>query len=290
MNYYGLETEREGLVCDWKHDHMWFLEKLKAYMDINTIRLPFSYQYITTTGKEYMDAFIDDCTKLGIDVILDYHRTWSSHQGPNPEEGISMEQFIQSWVDLLARYTDNPRVVGVGIFNEIQSKDDFEYTNNMHRYTIEVIENHFPDRFVYFAGCPGWGGNCSLMDLSDMPTWNRTFIEVHKYIFSGDSNVPDWDTSIPSSITSDHWFVGETGWKHGIEKEREWAEGFLAYLKLRNITNVCGWTIAHSGDTEGWWSDDCDTFNWPKAGLLASLWRGSLKRIREGRFSRYNNT
>lgn len=280
MNFYGLETPRKAFVCDWAHPPEWYLERLKKNMFIDTIRVPFSYQYLLGGDLSYLDHFIDQCSRLDLSVILDYHRTWDDHQGPYPEENISRDQFINSWIWLLDRYKDVYNVFGVGIFNEIQLPNDFDYANNLHREVISTIENKFPERFIYFAGCPGWGGNCSLMNLQDMPTWNRTYIEVHKYIFSGNSVESDWDISIPNSINSDRWFVGETGWKQGIDQEREWAETFLSYLKMRNISNVCAWTIAHSGDTEGWWKDDCETFDWEKAALFNTLFFGSFKRLR----------
>lgn len=282
MNFYGLETERQGFVCDWTHNPEWYIEKLKTDLSINTIRLPFSYEYVTFSDMTMMDNFIETCRIHGINIILDYHRTWSDHQGPVPNEYITMDDFIGSWIKVLNRYYAYDNLIGVGIFNEIQLENDFNYANSMHELVISSLEKVFPDRFYYFAGCPNWGGNCSEMDLSHMTTWNRTFIEVHKYVFSGNSVSLDWDISIPSRIPADHWFVGEVGWKHGDSVHLEWAERFLSYLKTRNITNVCAWTIAHSGDTEGWWKDDCETFNWAKAALLKTLWFGSFKRLREG--------
>lgn len=281
MNYYGLETPRKSLVCDWVWAPTRYLEFLKKEMSINLIRVPFSYEYVRDDDMHNMDNLISECHRLDLQVILDYHRTWEDHQGPTPEEKISMQDFIDCWIKVLYRYERYPNVVGVGIFNEIQSSDDFEYTMNMHRKVMDAIEIHMPKRFRYFVGCPGWGGNCSMMDPTRYePYWDRTYIEVHKYIFSGESNFKDWEISMPRRIASDHWFIGETGWKHNIDEQREWAEGFLSYLKSRRIYNVCAWTIAHSGDTDGWWHDDCTTFNYEKAALLETLWYGSFKSLR----------
>lgn len=278
MNFYGLETESQGLVCDWTHEPEWYLKQLSKNLLINTIRLPFSYELIQFHPLTNLDKMMETCKKLRLRVILDYHRTWWSHQGPTPEEGITMQEFIETWITVLRRY---PSVYGVGIFNEIQS-DNFTYTMNMHRQVIEAIELAFPNnQYTYFCGCPRWGGDCQYMNLADMPTWDRTFIEVHKYVFSGPSDSPDWDKSMPTSIPASHWFVGEVGWKHGVPEERAWAEGFLSYLNYRNITNLCAWTIAHSGDTEGWWRDDCQTFDWDKASLLNSYFTKSLKTQRK---------
>lgn len=276
MSFYGLETERAGLVCDWAHEFTWYLDRLISDMDINTIRIPFSYELVKFHNMDLFDSLVRECNRRNLKIILDWHRTWTSHQGPQPEEGITRDEFITTWIGLLNRY---PSTYGVGIYNEIQGVD-FEYANNLHRETITKIETEFPGKFYYFVGGVRWGGDCSGINLSDMPTWNRTFVEVHKYIFSGQSDVPDWDYSIPNTIPPEHWFIGETGWKHDVLEERTWAENFLNYLTYRNISHLCAWTIAHSGDTEGWWRDDCDSFQWEKAGLLKSFWNHGLKKIR----------
>lgn len=268
VNYYGFETERMGLVCDWKHPFTWYMDHLQSEMGINTIRLPFSYEYVKYHDTGYMSSFIEESNKRNINIILDWHRTWNTHQGAVPEEGISRDEFIEMWIVLLARY---PTIYGIGVFNEIQH-NDFEYTNQLHRDVITTIEDHFPDTYYYFVGCPSWGNDCSSIDLSDMPTWNRTFVEVHEYMFSYNSNKEGWDFYIPYSIESDHWFVGEVGWRDEIKEEHDWAEQFLSYLQERNITNLCLWTIANSHDTGGLWKNDCETFESNKASMIKSFW------------------
>lgn len=282
INYYGFETPFKNLVCSWKNDPEFYLRKLITEMHINTIRLPFSYEYITGNDLSRMDSMISLCRDLNINVILDWHRTWSSHQGAIPEEGITLDIFISAWMNLLDRFKGYHNVVGVGIFNEIQLNNDFAYANNLHTQVITMLEQQFPDRFYYFAGCPSWGGNCSDMHLESLPVWNRTFIEVHKYRFSGRSDRADWDISIPNRIPYNHWFIGEVGWKQEDDRDTTWGMGFMQYLQQRNITNVCLWTIAHSGDTNGWFNDDCMTFNKPKADIIMqSIWKNTTATMKK---------
>lgn len=268
MNFYGLETDRVGLVCDWVHDYEWYLDSLQNNMLINTIRLPFSYESFKANNTKLMTKIIDSCHQRKMKVILDWHRTWASHQGPTPEENITLSEFTHTWVDILTQF---PNVYGVGIFNELQPADA-SYANKLHRQTIETIEKAFPGKFTYFTGCPLWGGDCQGIDLADMPTWDRTFVEIHHYFFRGNHTTSEWDALMPRSIPSDHWFVGELGWKQNVTEERVWAENLLRYLASRQIYDVCAWTIAHSADTNGWWEDDCKTFNEEKASLLTSFW------------------
>ena len=280
MNFYGLETPRLGFVCDWAHPPYHYLSILKQTMNIDTIRLPFSREYIESGNFSLMDCFIRDCNSLGLSVILDYHRTYASHQGPSPEEGISLTQFEDTWALVAARYKDHGNVIGIGIFNEYQGKDA-EYVIKIHNQVISAIESVVPDKYLYFVGCTNWGGDCGQFRLDKFNIDpERLYIEVHKYIFSGASNPTDWDISIPSSVPSSNWFIGEMGWKSTIPREREWAHTFLSYLHKRNITNVCGWTIAHSGDTDGWWKDDCEVFDWGKAAVLNAFWETRSRRLR----------
>ena len=285
MNFYGLETPYKNYVCSWKNKPEYFLRRLQQDMNINTIRLPFSYEYISGSDISRMQEMIETCLSLNITVILDWHRTWSSHQGAIPEEGITLDIFVSAWMNLLERFKMYPNVKGVGVFNEIQLQNDFEYTNKLHRYILPMLESQFPNRFSYFIGCPSWGGNCSDMHFNDMPTWNRTFIEVHKYRFSGRSTRDDWDISIPTHIPPSRWFVGELGWKQTVDEDATWGKGFLQYLVQREISNICLWTIAHSGDTDGWFKDDCETFDIAKATeVVTTVWKQQdLTRLRKER-------
>ena len=272
MNFYGFETEAENTVCSWAHPPSWYMERLKKWMGINSLRVPFSYSYVSKGDMSKLDDFIVESYKQNIDIILDYHRTWPTHQGPTPEEGIEREDFLGAWVRILERYQMFPNVRGIGPFNEIQ-RADFDYTIKLHQDFAKEIESRFPNRFEYFFGCPSWGGDCSQMErLKELTVWNRSKVEVHKYKFSGVSNPNDWDKSMPSSISSDHWFVGETGWRTNVIEEKLWGDEFIDYLIDRKISNVCLWTIAHSYDTNGWWEDDCETFNVEKALHAMKVW------------------
>ena len=282
INFYGLETPYKNFVCSWKNNPEFYLRRLKEDMQINTVRLPFSYEYISSGDISNMEEFIRLCQRLDIDIILDWHRTWSSHQGAIPEEGITLDIFVSAWINLLERFKTMPNVKGVGMFNEIQLLNDFKYTDSLHRYVVPMIESTFPGRFYYFLGCPSWGGNCSDMHFDDMPTWNRTYIEIHKYRFSGLSNRDDWDISMPMRISPDHWFIGEVGWKQQIDIDATWAKGFMQYLVQRNISNLCLWTIAHSGDTDGWFKDDCVTFDVDKAKeVTTTIWKIEKSNLRK---------
>jgi len=266
VNFYGLETERKAPVCDWQHEPKWYLQKLKEAYGLNTVRLPYSREYATGNDFHKMDGIINACRELNINVILDYHRTYATHQGKNPTEGISLGAFLDTHVGLLNRYRD--KIWGVSVFNEIQTNDT-EYTNNINHFVVNAIESQFPHQYRYFMGCPRWGHDCHGITIP--PGFeNRSFIDTHQYAFT--DNQATRTITFPSSIPSQNYFVGEIGAR---PEEIPWLKSFLDYLETRNIANVCFWTIAHSSDTGGLWKDDCETLEQEKVDVLAGFFNHS---------------
>lgn len=284
INFYGLETPSKDLVCSWANPPEYYLEKLED-LGFNTIRLPFSYEWARAGDFSKMDDFFDSATLHHFDIVLDMHRIWSSHQGPNPTEGINIEDFIQQWIHVIARYHENPILKGIDIFNEDQGTDAIAW-NNMLRQVTTAIETEFPGRFLFYCGGTRWGGDISGINIEDVPFHNRVRYTIHKYSFSSSNDyVHDWDVSfgpfasIPGKVS-----VGEFGWKQDDPTQVDWARQLIAYLKRRNIMSDFFWTVALSGDTSGLWEDDCVTFQKEKYNLLKTLWetprqyhlRGSL--------------
>lgn len=262
VNFYGIETERKAPVCDWTHDPKWYLQKLKDGYGLNTIRLPYSREYAAGNDFKKMDAIIDTCHEMGIKVILDYHRTYSSHQGMTPTEGITLGTFLDTHIGLLQRYKD--KIWGVSVFNEIQIPDQ-EYTNRVNHMVVNAIESQFPGCYQYFLGCANWGHDCSGIRLPE-GLENRSFIDIHQYPFT--DTPATRNTTFPTRIPAQNYFVGEIGCK---DDEIPWLRAYLEYLESRNITNLCFWTIAHSSDTGGLWKDDCQTLLQEKVDLLADF-------------------
>jgi hypothetical protein len=209
-----------------------------------------------------MDLMIDTCRDLGLNVILDYHRTYASHQGKVPTEGITLGAFVDTHIGLLQRYQD--KVWGVGIFNEIQVPYG-NYTNYINHMIVNAIESQFPNKYRYFLGCPSWGHDCRNATLP-VGLEDRSFIDIHQYAFT--DNQTTRNTTFPSRIPPSNYFVGEIGAK---SEEIPWLSAYLDYLGARGIDNLCFWTIAHSSDTGGLWKDDCTTMEDTKVSLLAKF-------------------
>lgn len=264
VNFYGIETERKAPVCDWQHEPKWYLQHLKEGYGLNSIRLPYSREYAIGNDFRKLDNLINTCHDMDIKIILDYHRTYSTHQGKTPTEGITLGQFLDTHVGLLQRYRE--KIWGVSVFNEIQITDG-NYTNRINHMVVNAIESQFPNTYKYFLGCANWGHDCSDITIPE-GFENRSFIDIHQYAFT--DNQTTRNITFPSRIPPQNYFVGEIGAK---SEEMPWLRNYLEYLEQRNITNLCFWTISHSSDTGGLWKDDCETIEQAKIDLLADFFR-----------------
>jgi len=280
MNYYGLETTSRDFVCGWVHRPSYYLEKLD-YLGFNSIRLPFSLQYVNEGNFEKMDEFFDALSKYGnMTVVLDMHRVFSSHQGPTPtENGVSLDEFIDGWTRIAKRYQNNTQLIGLDIFNEYQGTDVGYWNDILHQILVR-LEDVFPNRFLYFVGGTRWGGDLRNINLEDLPFNKRIRYTIHKYSFStlGNSMEADWDWSfgefrdIPHKVS-----VGEWGFKTQNWDQKNWGTNFVNYLIQHNVRDTYFWTIAHSGDTDGLWFDDCENINIEKYNFIKAIWTGKFE-------------
>jgi hypothetical protein len=267
INFYGLETEKASPVCSWKHDPGWYLDRLKSSMGIDSVRLPFSYEYASCNpGLPLYKELVNNCTNRNLDVILDYHRGYASHQGPSPiEDAITFDLYAELWLTVLDNFIDNPRVKALSLFNEFQGGNATD-AEEIQLKLARMIESVFPQRFIYLFGCVHWGTNCQNMFLSleKESFHSRSFIEIHLYDFNGFH--PE---NFPAQSTKTKVFVGEMGW---MPNGTEWAKQTITFLRGKRIKDVCLWTIAHSHDTGNVYDDDCETQKNDTIALFNSLY------------------
>lgn len=81
-NLYGFETEHSSLACDWVSSYDQILANVQV-LGFNTIRLPWSHDYIHNTNTSAMDSFFEAVKKTSLDVVLDFHRIVNYQQAPN---------------------------------------------------------------------------------------------------------------------------------------------------------------------------------------------------------------
>lgn len=246
INIYGLEVPQEKFVCSWQNNMDWYLDKAREVIEIDSVRLPFSYEYMSCSNKTLMDDFVRLCQRKGIDVILDYHRGYSDHQGSSPvEDKITYDMWVDMLTYTLDRYESYSVVKAIGLFNEFQTTNK-TYVEDLQRRAVEELEERFPNRFEYMLGCADWSKDCSGM-WTTLPN-NRSWIEMHSYGFA--------KGLLPSN--TNRVFVGEIGWRHN---ESSQFNEFRLLVKKKRIKNMCLWTLAHSHDTDNLFYNDCVTIN-----------------------------
>jgi hypothetical protein len=264
ISIYGLETPAKNFVCTWTNPLEFYVKEL-ARLKFDTLRLPFSYEWVRQGDFSKMDLFFDVAEKYNVSVLLDLHRVWSDHQGPGPEEGISLNEFLwNGWMPVLNRYVNRTVLKGHNVYNEYTG-NDVGYITHYSEVVIRAIEEKFPGRFDHYVTGYVWASTLHTLDLDYLP---RVRYSIHRYKWHG-YNENDWDHHF-SHHNSSEILVGEFGFK---TQDFDWARQFINYLKRRNIRDACFWTIAYSSDTDGLWHDDCTNLDWQKYEVLDQLWR-----------------
>lgn len=278
ISIYGLETENRGFVCDWVQPIENLVSTL-AKLNFNFIRVPISYQYIKEGDLSKLDKIIRLAEINQMNVMIDMHRIWSWHQGPDPfENGVTLNEFTKAWIQILTRYNESKSVVGHNIYNEYQGPNA-TVVSNYSQTVIQSIEDRFPKRYVYFVTGTHWAGCLQNINLSfPEDITKRIYYSVHKYHFSGDGTTKDWDSSFGNLtwLNKTNIIIGEFGWDAKEQKQEQWAINFLTYLQNLNISNTFYWTVAHSFDTGNLFEDDCNTIKWKHYNLLKRFWDKSL--------------
>lgn len=268
LSIYGLETTLRDFVCSWVHPVDYYVDQA-AKLGFNSLRIPVSIQYIYEKNHDKLRSVIDAALLRDMWVVIDFHRVHDDYQEPSPETGISLDDYTNNVVDLLSEFQHYSNVLGVNSFNEYQGTN-VTYLKEINTKIFDAIEHSFPGRFHYFATGTQWGGNLSGFSLENLTYADRITYSVHKYKFSGTADETDWEASFGTLFPPEKLVIGEFGWK---DADEEWAKRFIDYLKKKNITNTCFWTVAHSGDTDGLWFDNCQDLDQRKFDLLKTLWR-----------------
>jgi hypothetical protein len=277
INLFGLETELAfqcGLSCCWVKPNDYYIDKV-ADMGFNSIRLPFSAEYIKNGNLTLMDQIIQKTEERNLDVILDYHRTWSGHQGDWYET--NLDDFLDVWDIVLTRYNHYQNVKYVDLYNEFQqpnTPENVKFWNNIMTQAILHIEDKYPYRYNYFVGGTNWGGNLNGIKVNvPADVDNRVAYTIHKYKFSVQGDyLHDYEISF-GGYSGDKLFVGEFGWIQSDETQRQWGKMFLDYLKSKGIKNTALWCLSwFSGDTQGVLKQNCLDVEEEKLKMLKDFW------------------
>lgn len=275
INFFGCETPLVNFDCSWRHDVEYYMKHISDH-GYNHYRIPVSLEYIRNGDFHVLDNFFQlvETKYPHMNITLDLHRVFASHQGPHPlEGGTTLTQFTDGWISLLNRYKDSPQLYGVDIFNEYQ-EEDVLFWNAIAEAIVSRLEVEYPERFYYFVGGYRWGGILKGIDLEHLPFHHRIGYTIHKYRFSiaqgNDNYEADWDWSF--GPYKHKVSVGEWGFFSEKQEDMDWAKRFIRWLKKNDIHDNFFWTSAtNSGDTGGIFKD-CEWWDDKKHEIVSSLW------------------
>lgn len=282
LNIYGLETDLRDCTCRWVQPCAYYMDNAKA-IGFNSFRIPFSAEYVNAGDFAVLDGIVQKATEIQTPLILDYHRTFQSHQGDFSET--NLQAFQDVWTKVLQRYKDKPIVEYIDLYNEFQQPNTPESTafwSDTMTQAIVFLEQQVPNRYKWVVGGTDWGGNLHNISVKTSVD-DRVFYTIHKYSFSngGKDYEHDWEFSL-NDLPPEKIIVGEFGWFQTDPNQVAWAKQFLNWLKDKKIKNTAYWTLANSYDTGNLYQNDCLTFNWDTLKMLSEFWDVPPRQLRVG--------
>ena len=314
VNWFGFETPTFAPHGLWVRNWRALMDEAKS-LGFNAMRLPLSGELVAQdggtpngidyrlnpdleglNGLEILDAIVDYADRIGLRILLDYHRG-EPGGGPNDNGlwfggGRTEADIIAEWRTLAERYGDAPAVIGADLMNEPHMAtwgDDTPTDWAAAAGRIgDAILDIAPDWLIVVEGVSAhdgrsywWGGN--LTGVRDHPVSlevpNRLVYSPHDYPASVAQN--DWfaDGSTYEDLFERNWgyiardgiapvVIGEWGSLLATPEDREWAHALSTYLQ-ENAIPWFWWSLnPNSGDTGGVLEDDWTTVRPAVATLL----------------------
>jgi len=307
INWFGFETGNlvvHGLWVGRTIDS--FLAQIQN-LGFNSLRIPISPEalnpnYTSTQGKgNPYDNLIDLLTltsNRGLSVLLDLHTcNFRSGLVGNPEGCPNYN--AQSWYNTLEKMAalarNYPNVLGIDIFNEPYGLSWRQWRDLSTEAGRRILAVN-PKLLIFVEGVANketdnggfnafWGGNLveAIRNLPDIPQ-SRLVFSPHAYgpsvawqDYFGDPSFPNnmpkiWEKHFGYLIAQGYTIVpGEFGGRY-VDKDRQWADAFITYLKSKNVAGFYYWCLnPNSGDTGGILLDDWNSVNQDKMNLLRRL-------------------
>lgn len=276
ISVFGFETEHRSWMCDWTGKPFeWYLAKLQN-IGFNSIRLPFSMDFVKAGQWEKMDQVVSAIEKTNMTILFDFHRVHDSFQSAKPwiEGDTTIDDWLHTWDIIIQRYEHVSNIIGLDLFNEFQQNNAPEW-NNIARQGLSYLNQRYGHHgWLYFVQGVSWGGNDHDLDFEDLPYADRIIYTVHKYAFTTQGDYEqDWEWSIgnhPANKTN----IGELGFISDSPKETLWIQIFFAWLKTKGIKSQYWWCMSpNSFDTGGIYLDNCLDIDCRKTHLLQEFWK-----------------
>lgn len=183
---------------------------------VDHVRLPIDYNLIEDeegntieSGYQYIDNCIHWCTKRGLNVILDLHKTAgyvfddSEYSSSFFHNALLQERFIKLWETLATRYATYSKQVAFELLNEVVDPEVAEIWNGIIKQALQRIRAIAPDTWILIGGTR----NNSIISLKelDAPYDDKIVFNFHCYeplIFT--HQAAHWVEGMPLDYTMDY--------------------------------------------------------------------------------------
>lgn len=250
---------------------------------------------------EIMDRIVAYAGQIGMKVILDQHRPDSQAQSSLWYTGsLSESRWIDDWKMLASRYNNNATVIGADLHNEPHDNacwgcgDAATDWKEAATRAGNAILSANPNWLIIVEGVQAynnqyywWGGNLQGVKANPvtLSVAHRLVYSTHDYPASVTSQPWLNDAAFPGNLAAvwdTNWgyiakqniapvLVGEFGSKLETDKDKQWFDSIVSYIKNNNLS----WTFwswnPDSGDTNGLLLDDWATVNSQKQQALSTI-------------------
>ncbi|MBR1931624.1 MAG: cellulase family glycosylhydrolase [Lachnospiraceae bacterium] len=259
------EEERENLVNLYQEHY--FTEDDFDYcaeLGMNCIRLPFWYRNLVNSDgqlkenwNERFDWFVEQASKRGLYVILDFHgapgsQNGSDHSGKDGGDNkmaasqfffggnaaANQELYYQLWETIAEHYKDNPWVAGYDLLNEpfctyryntpVSDDELHEHLWDIYDIAYDRIRAIDPDHVIIMEAT--W----DPVDLPDPAQyeWENVMYEYHNYLYDDYNNengqqiknmknkldaIKIANYNVPSYLGEFAYFNNLEAWDEGME-------------------------------------------------------------------------
>ncbi|WP_297507548.1 glycoside hydrolase family 5 protein [Thermococcus sp.] len=338
VNWFGFELKDHVVYGLDKRNWKEILNDIKR-LGFNALRLPFCSESIrpgtkpapgminytlnpdlrNLTSLEIMERIVEYSNRIGLYVLLDYHRIGCKEIEPLwYTKNYTEEMYIQDWLFLARKFGKYPNVIGADLKNEPHGEagwgtnDERDFRLFAERAGREILKVA-PHWLIFIEGTqythvPSidremeerrwwafWGEN--LMGVRKYPVRlpkGKVVYSPHvygpsvymmDYFKSSDfpKNMPAiWEAHFGYLTDLNYTLaIGEWGGKYeGLD--RVWQDAFVSWLIKKRIYSFFYWCLnPESGDTGGIFLDDWKTVNWEKMRVIYRLIKASNPRFEE---------
>lgn len=179
--------------CNYSDEHIKnFIQyddlKRIASWDFDHVRIPFDYNIFEDEEKGFsiLDKAVSDCSELGLNVVLDLHKTkgFSFDDYGEDEKGFFdseeyQEYFYRLWEKLAARYGKYHETVAFELLNEITSKEYITMWNRIAKTAIVRIRKYAPHTFILVGSYEN--NSVTTVDALENPYDKNVVYNFHFY-------------------------------------------------------------------------------------------------------------